>query len=448
MQDGPLRLELATEFIAGKICSEATRMQEVAQHQNPLEQFVRSDIPGRFSESWILKNHWPRLYNAFKGVVLPPFEILIHPSSACNLCCSWCIGDHVPIESVNSDGIPIFIDAAKTSHSRLPDNMANPEKMMRMIDGILDYKKIGEWEEDGLIRSAEFSVENVQFSGLIGEPLAIRKALVPAMRRLVDSGKRVGMFTNGILMDEFVRETVAHIAYINLSLDAGEAETYSLLKFGGRRGGLSHLGSALDNTKKLISYRDEVGGTVEVNSSFILYPENYREVYKAAQILKDIGVRNLKLKRDISGSRLLTAEQMKEANELVNKAIEDFGGDDFRIITIHTLEENPDLTRQFSTCYVTDLMAAIGSDGNLYPCNYHPRPGGYHYGSAIDNTFQAVWEGKQRERIKGSIPSICPAVCDPFKNRSNSLLYAASGIMEHDGLQALDMYRGSISIPT
>ncbi len=86
------------------------------------------------------------------------------------------------------------------------------------------------------------------------------------------------------------------------------------------------------------------------------------------------------------------------------------------------MELPPDLSRHFSTCQITKLVAAVGSDGNLYPCNYHPRPGGATYGSGVDRSFGEVWEGQTRTELSLQLPAICPDVCDPFKNRSNALL--------------------------
>jgi hypothetical protein len=93
--------------------------------------------------------------------------------------------------------------------------------------------------------------------------------------------------------------------------------------------------------------------------------------------------------------------------------------------------------RRFDSCSITNLMAAVGSDGHLYPCNYHPRPGGASYGSAIETSFREVWEGTQRMRMRRELPCICPKVCDPFKNRANEMLAAANAIVSEHGLDAL-----------
>lgn len=415
--------------------------------RNPLQAHIREDIPGRFNEIYMLKQHWPRIVNTLQGNILPPYEIIIHPSSACNLCCVWCIGDHVPIESVNGDGIPVFLDAAKTNSHRLPDHLADPEKMLRVIQGIVDYKKVATYAQNGQEYTEEFKVENVSFSGLIGEPLASKRAVIAALQLLVDNQRRVGMFTNGVLMDESTLDTIVQIAYIHLSLDAGTGQTYGFLKFGGKTGGDKRFEKALENLKNLVHKRANTPNVnLAINSSFILYPENYHEVHQAARILKDIGVDTLRIKQDISGLRLLGSEQKKVARELLAKIRADLVDENFNLIEIHKLRDDEG-KRTFSKCIITELMAAIGSDGNLYPCNYHPRPGGATYGSAIDIPFKEVWEGTKRRDIKQGIPHICPSVCDPFKNRSNQLLNTVHNVYHAEGVLQLESYSDELSVP-
>ncbi|GAA4942982.1 hypothetical protein GCM10023224_26970 [Streptomonospora halophila] len=66
---------------------------------NPLSSHVRPDLPGRFNELDVLRRQWDSFAATEEGQIVPPFEVLIHPSSGCNLRCDWCIGDHVPWRS-------------------------------------------------------------------------------------------------------------------------------------------------------------------------------------------------------------------------------------------------------------------------------------------------------------------------------------------------------------
>lgn len=404
-----------------------------------LEGHFRRDIPGRFNELDVLRRQWARYAATATGQVLPPYEVLIHPSSGCNLRCEWCIGDHVPLEIWDDEQeTRMLLDASKQAPDRLPDVLADPVAMIKLAQDLVAYRMTGSYRSGGIDHEATFAVENISFSGLIGEPLVARAALVPAMAYLADHGKRVGLFTNGVLIDDRVIDVLLRTAYVHLSLDAATPATYAALKFRGHRAGELKFERAVANLRRLVQRREETGSRLEVSVSFILYPDNYHEVYDAAVLVRAAGADRLRLKRDISGGKLLDAAQRAEANALIGRIRDDLVGDRFDLIEIHQLDYLAESTRSFRTCSITDLMAAVGSDGHLYPCNYHPRPGGASYGSVVDSSFRAVWEGTQRARIRGELPGICPKVCDPFKNRANKMLEAAGEIVTSHGLDHLE----------
>jgi len=413
--------------------------------RNPLLKHLRSDLPGRFNEADVLKKQWPRFAAHMQGAVLPPFEVLIHPSSACNLMCAWCIGDHVPIVKTDGDARQVVLDAAKTAEERLPDVLRDPEAMMRLITGIVNYRKVGRWQEGGAWQEREFYVENVQFSGLIGEPLASKAAVMRAMNYLVDNSRRVGLFTNAVLADESTWDTLLRIAYVVVSVDSGTAETYGKLKYGGRKHGPEQFKQMLRNVEGLVRRRATTPDSrLAVNTAYIVYPENHHELYTAARILKDIGVDCLRVKRDISGDRVLSEAQQAATVEQIERIKAELEDESFRFFEIHNLGERPEFTRKFSFCTITELMAAVGSDGKLYPCNYHPRPGGTNYGDATVQSFGEIWEGQARARLKKGLPSVCPKVCDPFKNRANQLLASLVGIYEQRGREDAEACRDEL----
>lgn len=129
---------------------------------------------------------------------------------------------------------------------------------------------------------------------------------------------------------------------------------------------------------------------------------------------------NFKMKQDISGKTILSEKQAVGAFKLLAK-VDKLNDDKFKFIKIHRLNTPADRKRCNGECMITDFFAAIGSDGNLYPCNYHPRPNGVVYGNILNDSFQLIWEGEKRKKFKKQLPNICPSVCDPFKNRSNKL---------------------------
>jgi MoaA/NifB/PqqE/SkfB family radical SAM enzyme len=331
-----------------------------------------------------------------------------------------------------------LVDASKEAPDRLPDTLGQPAAMMKLARELVGYCKTGTYRHGGTRQTREFRVHNVSFSGLIGEPLISRAALVPAMRYLIDNDIRVGLFTNGELMDTRVIDVLVHAGYVNVSLDAASGETYAALKFRGHTAGAAKFDRAVANLAALAQRRRREDTDVEIGVSCILYPENYHEVYDVAVLAREAGADRLRLKRDISGDRLLNAGQIECANRLIGRIRDELVDDSFELVEIHKLDYESELTRRFSTCSITDMFAAVGSDGHLYPCNYHPRPGGASYGSAIETSFARVWEGAMRAKLRGELPSICPKVCDPFKNRANTMLALGKTIIAERGLDHLE----------
>lgn len=412
---------------------------------NPLLERFRSDLPGRFNEADVLETQWYRLAALLQGIILPPYEVLIHPSSECNLACAWCIGDHVPIIKRDGSIKLVVLDAAKTAAQRLPDTLRDPAAMMRVCTGIVNYRTTARWCEGDKQREQTFRVEAVSFSGLIGEPLVSKAALMPAMNYLVDHDVRVGMFTNGVLMDESTWDTLLRTAYILVSVDAGTGDTYGALKYGNRKSGPAQFERMRRNLIGLLRRRAVTPDTqLAINTAFILYPENHHELYDAARMLKEAGVDCLRVKRDISGDRVLSEVERLATLDQMARVKADLVDASFQFVEIHELRHAADPQRQFSSCTITDLMAAIGSDGKLYPCNYHPRPGGASYGDATEVSFQEVWEGAMRARLKQNLPRICPKVCDPFKNRANQLLESTVTAYRQHGREYAEQCRNEL----
>ncbi|CRM12479.1 radical SAM/SPASM domain-containing protein [Pseudomonas sp. 25 E 4] len=405
-------------------------------------ELVRKDIPARFNEYNALDRNWMRYAATLQGLIVPPYEVLIHPSSSCNLRCSWCIGEHVPNaeEWRNAENSNIIARDAEIVREGmfLPNRLSDPAAMMHLAEGIVNYKKtVTILTPQGPVNE-EFKVETVSFSGLIGEPLSSRKALVPAINYLSKNNVNVGLFTNATILEDDAIDALLRAEYVLISLDADNADTYAKLKFGGRDHGKKLFAKAIGNIRKLVQMRNDYGSALKVNASFILYPENYQELLSAARLAKQMGVDCFRLKQDNSGSKRLSEKQANEAKDLVARAKSELNDEKFTIVSIHknlTIEET---LRDFTQCQITDLMAAVGSDGCLYPCNYHPRPGGVNYGDAAHKStaFQEVWEGKKRQELKRNLPSICPPTCDPFKNRANKMMQPLKAAHVAEGLQA------------
>ncbi|MBI4656530.1 MAG: radical SAM protein [Elusimicrobia bacterium] len=394
---------------------------------NPLLKHVRLNIPECFNEAKIIKKQYSRIVNCLQEAILPPYEIIIHPSSICNLKCFWCIGKNI----------------GHTSNRLYPLNsLSDPKNMQKIVKGILDYRiKSKGWRED---TSEHFQVENVSFSGLMGEPLVAKESTLLGMRLLIENDIRVGLFTNGILMDEAAIETILLSAWVHFSIDAGSKKTYSWLKYQGT--GETLFVKVLQNLNKLaIKKANSKEAKVEINAGFVLNRFNYAEVYDAARILKNLGVRFLRIKTDIAQKFLLNSEERKEAKLLLDKIKLKLVDRNFELVEIHTVDKIDNRKRSFHECFAHKIVGAIGSDGGVYPCNYHPHVTGICYGNAMERPFREIWEGGQRKRLFHYIPQKCPPVCDPFKNRVNKLFGVVKRIYcGGKGLGKLGVYKNDL----
>lgn len=388
-------------------------------NKNKLKEIYRTDLQGRFNEMDMLKKQFPRVINAFDGIILPPYEILIHPSSICNLNCKWCIGSYVSYK--------------KNHKLLLPNNLFKIDNMKKIVNDIISYRKVA--YDCILKKEREFRVENVTFSGITGEPLMASESLLYAINKLSDAGIRVGLFTNGVLINPNINDTLLRLGYILISIDAGNSETYNYLKCGDEH---THIyDQVLENIKSLCDRKAKLNSQTDINVGYVINQYNYDQLYDLAQKLKSYGVHYLRFKTDIASLMNMNGTQKKVAKEQILKTRRVLTDENFDVVEIHDVLKDREKERFFSKCYIHYLIGNISSDGNVYLCNYHPKIGGYHYGSAIDYTFGEVWDNMLRNPIDKLIPNICPSVCDPFKNRANRLLEVAYEIYTEYGIEEL-----------
>lgn len=380
---------------------------------------IKTNIPGNFNEAYNFAKRKELMLCIRNNVVVPPYEVLIHPSSYCNLTCEWCIGEYVTTEeSVNDLEVHY---KPKNKNLVLDNNISNPDVMLELIRNITSYRKRVCCTLEGVDIDKEFRVENISFSGITGEPLVAKKAVKAAIEELFKNNIRIGMFTNGLLIEKDDLDTLTKMSYINISLDAGSNEVYARLKCSGNKSHNLLFDNVLSKINMLVEYKKNTGRDIEVNCSYLIYPENFELLYETAIKLKALGVNKLRLKRDIYGHRLLDSTQRSIYRDIIHNIKQELVDDMFNVIEVHDIDNVSEQVRDFSSCFIQHMMASVGSDGKMYPCNYHPKKNGYMFGNLLTKSFEEIWISDERLNIVREIPSICPKVCDPFKTRSNRL---------------------------
>lgn len=340
-------------------------------------------------ERRVFESQFERLLRIYDGKFTPPYEVEIQPSSRCNINCVWCVGGSFP---------------------KL-ENILGKKEMRKITADLVDF------EEDG------FKVDTIKFSGFVGEPL-VNPATIDGLEILIAAGKRVGLFTNGILLDRMTDDNrryldvVADASYIHLSLDAGSPETYSMLK--GKKEDFERI---MRNLKEIVSAREKRKSKLEIGVGYIITPENYLEIVPICTMLKDYGVDFIRFKVDITGKKILDGSA-DSATEELNAAME-LNDSTFRVVSIHQQQEMAGkVLGVYDThympgikCYTSKLWGTIGSDGLLYGCDHRTRPNGEPDGDLKKYPIRQVWKMRN-----GDLPNERCVMCSPFGRRVNEFL--------------------------
>jgi len=347
----------------------------------------------------LTEENYPYLESLLRGEILPPFEVEIQVSSRCPLSCPWCIGHRLQ----------------EGKQLRCLANAITEQNADRLVENLLSCMINGR------------TIHSFMLSGLIGEPLSPSSAGVTLRiaKLLVEAGRRVGVFTSGLFMDEHVAENLQICDYVHVSLDVGPKAygvKWPIDDDGYDRvlSGLAHL-----NQQRLLQE-----SALKINVGYIMMPESLEEMKGAAQDVKRVGADSIRIKQDISGAYSLDNQQQKRAEDIIEDLRADLGGPDFAVHVIHppksdSREEQWD--RKLG-CYFHNLFGTVGSDGNVYLCDHCAFPGSAPLGNVLNDSFKKIWLGSQRRAISEKVSQFCVSkVCPPFGNHVNCYLESLSG---------------------
>jgi len=303
----------------------------MALPQARFKEFIQNGEEPFMYEKNVICQHWDKVKSIIKGEKTIPYEIELQSTSLCNLFCKHCVGvAHKPSEATE----------------------ITPERMKTIIGQIA---KMGD-------------VKRVKFSGYYGEPLMNKKSTLLGINMAKKKRMKVGLFTNGVLIDESVIDTLMKVEYVNISLDAGSRESYMKLK------GSDHFGRVLSNIRLLDYIRKERNSRLEITVGYILNKHNYNEIPDIIKLL--IGyVDMIRFKANILNSDM-TKEELDEAYRLIGES-KKYESNRFKIISIHSRLDAERMQRPtFNRCYFLNLMGCIGCDGKPYPCDHKTYFGG------------------------------------------------------------------------
>lgn len=302
-------------------------------------------------------HHQDTLDRLKNGKRCNPLYIRIKPTNLCNHNCYYCHYKNSYLtldEYKSSDFIPY-------------------DKMMEIIN---DMKKM--------------QVKAVTFSGG-GEPL-VYPYIEPAMEKILQAGIDLSMITNGSMLTGKKAEILAKAKWVRISIDSINPENYAKIR------GISDnaMETLLINIKEFAKIKRN---DCELGINFVIGKENYKEIVKVANTMKDLGVNHVKFAPLFSNN---TEEYHKDIKDEVISTLEklstELNSDHFKIIDLYTSDfDNYEVfKRTYSRCPIKEFVCIIGANSKVYYCHDKAY---LSDGCVCDLNNQSLFEGWNSEAV-------------------------------------------------
>jgi len=313
-----------------------------------------------------MMHHKDKLCAAKEGALVIPLFVQWDLTNVCNLDCSFCFYRNSGFKLEGFD-----------------DRDAMPtEKVLEIMQ---DLKDLG--------------VKAIEWTGG-GEPTLHPKFLY-IIRQAKSMGFKQALVTNGTCISDEVLEELKDFEWVRVSIDAATRPTYKKIK------GVDMLEDALESMRKLkkIARPHNVLGL-----SFIVCPDNHKEIFDAAIRAKAMGVDNIRfsLAMTSAGEKLFDGIWEK-CLDGVEKA-KGLGNDDFTVFAFTNRIKDLAKEELSDWCYYHHLVGVITPRG-LYPCcrlKYDER---FLLGDFKDKSFADIWFGQKRRVFIQKIADGCPFEC-------------------------------------
>ncbi|MBI5433066.1 MAG: radical SAM protein [Planctomycetes bacterium] len=356
-----------------------------------------------------------------------PTQVYLQLASACNLSCTMCSEANRPEDARHGKGLQSFA----------------PELFARLEAEVFPW-------------SSEL------YFGVGGEP-TFSEHFVDYTERAARAGQEIHLVTNGTFLerDAVARVIAAHVAHVQVSIDAATAETYERIRVGSR---WSRLLTGLERLAEL--RRNAPAGTAcRWSLCFVLMRSNVDELSAFVELAHHLGAdavhaQHVIAMTDASVGESLVREperydaiRMRAAARARELGIEldaplPFGPppDEARRNS-PPAPRDPDLAGHVVPCRSPNQTAVILYDGRVYACCHPMAHQKMQLGDLRVQSFEDVWNGRAARNLRvgiktGDVPTIC-RTCSivhspPPVAEVAGELETSPGLAEHFGDRDLD----------
>ncbi len=325
-----------------------------------------------------------------------PVLVEVDPSNACNHACSFCLSSYIHFDKYK--GTETF------SRATMPRDI-----LMSLCS---DFVKMG--------------VRAVNWTGG-GEP-TLNKHLKEAIEYCGQNNIKMGMFTNGVLLDrwDMFETIVENMTWIRFSIDAGTKETYNSVRRARRKQGWNKM---VSNLSRLIEVNKQFGNKIDIGVGYVVSPDTYHEIVDFAEFFKDYDLNYCQYKPEIiireDGGEQRSMEFWKdEVQPKLDKAREILGSkfqlNNYKLEDL--VNDRDKFGRNYKECLGSQLQPCVGADGQVYVCTNHRGWKQYSYGSLHEKNFEDIWKDMSaRNHVMNRIEKIecfknCTKLCKPHES--------------------------------
>lgn len=213
------------------------------------------------------------------------------------------------------------------------------------------------------------------------------------------------IITNGSLITKEKAERLIELKldYLNISINAGSAETYPKIH-------LTETAQTFEKIKSTIAYIEKLKKEKQTpfphtRLSMVVCNRNYHDIPKLVELCRETGVKRVHLKKLISPTKQfaqeleLSGEQQTEMQgylETAKKTAEKYG-----VSMDVEWEQLPDSTEMPSLpCYYGWLFCLIDGNGDVHPCCFQDRGPGSTMGNINKETFSQIWFSEKYQAFR------------------------------------------------
>lgn len=225
-----------------------------------------------------------------------------------------------------------------------------------------------------------------------GEPLVHPQAtdiLKDTFSRKID----LALVSNGHLLTEEMCDLLGDASWVRISMDSSSPKLYSFL----RNIPQNAFNKVCDNIKLLAKYKR----SCILGIGFVVEKENFKEIYEAAKLYKDLGVDNFRISAAFTPMGYdYFSSFMEEAQDLSRQA-ETLSDDKFTVFNLFNdrVKDNFEGTQNYEFCPIKDLLTYIGADYNVYTCCTHAYNHMGLIGSIKNQSFKDLWNSTQKKMM-------------------------------------------------